>query len=362
MNTIVVPFAAATLSILYASTVALAQPASANAPAATATKANTPASAPLNVVVSIPPLKGLIEPMLPEGSKIELLVPPGVSEHGYEIPPGRLAQLARADVVVWVGMGMEPQVEKALSKTARANAAAGAGSRVVIKLEDVPAVKASVKPESSDHEHHHHDPQTGACVHEIDPHAWLDPMMALALTDDIAQQLAKRELGGSATETQVRAWIDARPAIAKLQRQIMDTHLRLQQVTASAERRTIVVAHDAFGWMARRYDLKVVPLAGLNAQEPRPDDLRKAAEAVRELKLTTVFVEPQVSKASAERVAKLAGAKLDTLDPLGDGDWLKLMRANAEAIERAIGRKTAAGAPSTSPIPAPGEKPAGAVR
>lgn len=361
MNTILAPVAAAFV-LLNTHGLVLAQTASTNAAPSTATKASTPVSAPLNVVVSIPPLKGLIEPMLPEGSKIELLVPPGVSEHGYEIPPGRLAQLAKADVVVWVGLGMEPQVEKALTNTARANASAGASSRVVIKLEDVPAVKASVKPESSDHEHHHHDPQTGACVHEIDPHAWLDPMMALALTDEIAQQLAKRELGANAGETQIRAWIDARPAIAKLQRQIMNTHLRLQQVTSNAERRTIVVAHDAFGWLARRYDLSVVPLAGLNAQEPRPDDLRKAAETVRELKLTTVFIEPQVSKASAERVAKLAGAKLDTLDPLGDGDWLKLMKANTEALERALGRKNAAGAPSTSPTQAPGEKPASAVR
>lgn len=362
MNTFIAPFAAVTLSLLFASAGALAQSVTANASAATATKAVTPAAAPLNVVVSIPPLKGLIEPMLPEGSKIELLVPPGVSEHGYEIPPGRLAELARADVVVWVGLGMEPQVEKALSNTARANAAAGSASRIVIKLEDVPAVKASVKPESSDHAHHHHDPQTGACVHEIDPHAWLDPMMALALTDEIALQLAKRELGGSATETQIRAWINTRPAIAKLQRQIMDTHLRLQQVTSNAQRRTIVVTHDAFGWLARRYDLKVVPLAGLNAQEPRPDDLRKAAETVRELKLTTVFIEPQVSKASAERVAKLSGAKLDTLDPLGDGDWLKLMKANAESLERALGRKAAAETSANPPAPASGEKPAGAVR
>src|SRR5262249_16988006 len=77
--------------------------------------ASAPAAAPIHAAVSIAPLRGLIEPLLPPGSKVELLVPAGVSEHGYEIPPARLASMAKADLLVYVGMGMEPQIDKALA-------------------------------------------------------------------------------------------------------------------------------------------------------------------------------------------------------------------------------------------------------
>ncbi len=312
----------------------------------------TPVAAPLRVVVSIPPLKGLIEPLLPPGSVVEMLVPPGVSEHGYEIPPAKLSALAKADLVVYVGMGMEPQVEKSLAKSGRA-------SQRVIKFESVPGVMATNKPKPTgdghDHSGHSHD-AAGNCVHEIDPHVWLDPIMALSLVDEVALQLAERRIRAatpSLPAAEVRAsamsQIERDPAVVNLRKRLLDLHQRTQETLRTAQRKTIIVAHDAFGWFAQRYGLEVVAISGLAAGEPKPEAIRDAVNAVRAKSLTTIFIEPQLNPAAANRVAQISGARVDTLDPLGNGDYFKLMNTNLDALARALGTKDV-GAGSPAPI------------
>src|SRR5262245_42232134 len=79
-------------------------------------RADDPKPVPLKVVVTVAPLKGLVEPLLPEGSSVTVLMRPGKSEHGYEFTPADLAAVAKADLVVFVGLGIDTKVESALRK------------------------------------------------------------------------------------------------------------------------------------------------------------------------------------------------------------------------------------------------------
>ena len=69
----------------------------------------------LRVVVTVAPLKGLVQPLLPEGANLRVLMQPGRSEHGYEFSPEELADLARADVVVYIGLNLEPKIASLLA-------------------------------------------------------------------------------------------------------------------------------------------------------------------------------------------------------------------------------------------------------
>ncbi len=294
------------------------------------------------MVVSVPPLRGIVQALLPEGSVVDTLIPPGVSEHGYEIPPARLAALASADLVVYVGMGLEPQVEKALAQRAVAG-------RTIVRFADVPQVGSALAPKAGctdpDHHHgeadkddhdHHHDHHHGS-----DPHVWLDPIMVRALAAHLDEQLARRAGLVDASPSSSGAGVprELSPKARALVERIDAIHARYESIGERARatgRTTIVVAHDAFGWLTQRYGLTSVAIAGLSAGEPKPGDIARASDAVRKEKVTTVFVEPQLSDGPARRIAQAAGAKVDTLDPLGDGDWFALMEANARAIERAL--------------------------
>lgn len=293
------------------------QPANPERAAEAQAGAPAPAAAAVRAVVSIPPLRGLIEPLLPPGSSVEVLIPPGVSEHGYEIPPAKLAALARADLVVHVGLGLEPQVLKFLAGNPRP-------ARLVVEAASIPAVAArskTITPHVCEGDHDH-DAHTLAA----DPHLWLDPQMARALVQHVAAELARQ-----APSPRLAA------AAESLVQRIDLIDARYARAIRQAAQKTIVVAHDAYGWLAARYDLDVVAIAGLAGGEPKPDDIRDAIRAVREQRVAVVFAEPQLNPAAARRVAQGAGVRLGMLDPLGDGDWFKLMETNLAALRDGLG-------------------------
>jgi zinc transport system substrate-binding protein len=300
-------------------------------------------SAPIRIVATIPPLRGLVAPLLADSKlphELTTLVPAGASEHGFEIPPDKLVALGKADIVVMAGLGMEPQVEKFLAEHP-------SDTRRVVDLgKELDDHLFHSEPEPDDHGHDDHDHHH----HIADPHLWLDPNLAkLALNGFVAV------LKPGLSEKQWNAVNDARGREAD---QIDAIDQRYQAALKDAPRRTIVVAHDAYGYLAKRYNLEVIAITGLNAGEPRPGDLKRAADAVREHQLTTIFVEPQLSPAAAERLAVAAGAKVAVLDPLGDGDWFKLMEKNLAALKDALGVKNADPADKGSPaLPGPAAKP-----
>ncbi|CAN5696108.1 N/A [soil metagenome] len=306
--------------------------------------APTPIRRPLAAIVSIAPLKGIIEPILPFGSTIDILIPPGASEHGYELTPGRLQSVAKANLVIAVGFGLEPQLD-------RMAWAVGVGPQR-IRLEDLPAVKERLKgmkqPERhdhapGDHDDDHDEEHSGAHTHASgDPHAWLDPLIARAFADHVALTIALRETAADPArpatpgEQLAQRRIDADPAVLQLRQRISDLDARFRRLGANPKK-TFIVGHNAYGWLARRYGLDFVPLAGLTASEPKPSDLRDAAALIRSKGVTTIFTEPQLSPQAARRLAAAAGVQVATLDPLGSGDYFAMMNANAAALEKSVG-------------------------
>ncbi len=293
------------------------------------------APGPLRIVATIPPVRGIIEPLLTSagiGHELRTLLPPGASEHGFEITPMDMGALGSADLVVMVGLGMEPQVEKFLAEHKNA-------WRRVFVLSDVVKSSLAAPPDAhadhDDHDHADHDDHH----HAADPHIWLDPVLVRAMVGECAAAL--RQLSPAASPD-LKRLDDAQIAV---QKRVDQVHASYQAALAHAPRRAIVVAHDAYGYLGRRYNLEVIAITGLNAGEPQPGDVKKAAEAVREHGLTTIFIEPQLSVAAAMRLAATTGAKTATLDPLGDGDWFKLMDTNLAALKDALGSKRPEPAP-----------------
>lgn len=285
------------------------------------------ASGPMRVVVSIAPLKELAERLVPAGVVVEVLIPLGVSEHGFEIAPRALMGLGEADVVVFVGLGLEPQVEKFLRERPRA------GRR---EVSFAAAVGQDAEQADGDHEGHDHA-HGEACEHGhgTDPHLWLDPRLVAeklvpALSEAVADALRLRGVAGAVE----LARLGERTASLRADLLALDGAFaaRLER----AESRTIVVGHDAFGWLAKRYGLTTVAIHGLAAQEPKPSAIAAAAAAVREHGLKVVFSEPQLSAKASKRVAQATGARVLTLDPLGDGTYFAFMRRNLDALCEAI--------------------------
>lgn len=298
---------------------------------------------PLDVVVTIPPLKGLVQPLLPMGSTLTVLMPPGRGEHGYEFKPADLAALSKADVVVFIGLGLEPNLDAVLRKTARPHRQEVGFGRVV-GLE--PAAGDAKVDDHAGHDHagHDHDDHGGHEGHAHagpDQHLWLDPVLCADLVPVVAQAVVKSletKTGLTALQREELARTEAVHTVAVTR---VDEAWRKRLAPLAG--RAIVTHHDAFSRPAERYGLRVAAVVrGSHSTEPTPGQVAEVVRAVKKEGVRTIFIEPQFDPKAAKRIATAAGVGVGTLDPLGDGDWFKLMEANLAALEKGLGEPDAA--------------------
>lgn len=301
---------------------------------------------PLRVAVTIAPLAGLVRGLVPSDAEITTLMAPGRSEHGYEFTPSDLGRLARADLVVYVGLNLEPGVEKFLAdhpSTRRVDLcfagaagvqtpeAAGAGGqdgdvdRVVGKpheMHDYSQGRARGDAHDEDHDEEH-----GHSHGTVDPHVWLDLGLVLKGVPALADGVTRAAAGAGLDAGDVGA---RQAALVARLNELDEKHRAALAPFAGA---AIVTHHSAWGRLAARYGLRVAAVVReIETGEPTPGKIASSVEAIRAQHVPCVFVEPQFNPDAARRIAEAAGVKLGTIDPLGDGDYFAMMEKNLEQI------------------------------
>jgi zinc transport system substrate-binding protein len=288
------------------------------------------------VVASFYPLAFAAERVAGDHATVVNLTEPGAEAHDAELTGRQVGQIADADLVVYLAE-FQPAVDEA--------AAQNAGDRAVDVAE---IVSNHTEPHAEpDDEHAHdgeHEGEANEGAHEGhdhgdlegDPHFWLDPANVEALGNALADRLADIDPDNA------EAYRDNADALAA-ELQALD-----QEFTdglARCQRDVIVVAHEAFGYLADRYGLEQVGISGLDPEaEPSPDRLAEAQDVVRAEGITTIFYERLVSSKVAETLADDLGVQAAVLDPIegltdeteGE-DYLSLMRANLDALRTANG-------------------------
>lgn len=252
---------------------------------------------PMKVVAAFYPLAYAAEEVGGAEVTVEDLTPAGAEPHDFELTPREVDDVVRADLVLYLGHGFQPAVEKAV------------GERRGRSL-DLLAT---------------HVPRQGA----VDPHVWLDPLRYAGIGREIAAALG-RPWAGAAFAARLHALDGA-----------------FRRGLARCARREIVTSHAAFGYLALRYGLRQVPLEGLTPEaEPSPQAVQRLVSEVRRTKATTVFFETLVSPKLAETVAREAGVRAAVLNPLegltsaelARGEtYFSVMRANLRSLRRALG-------------------------
>jgi zinc transport system substrate-binding protein len=254
----------------------------------------------LRAVAAFYPLAEALRQVGGDRVDVEDLTPPGAEPHDLELTTDEVDAVLGADVVMLMGRGFQPAVEDVADDRDGA----------VFVLEEL---QADVVPD--------------------DPHVWLDPRTFMAIVDRAARDLSDHDREGAET---YRA--NAQRYRTELQRLDADLAAGL----ADCDTRTIVTAHDAFGWLAARYDLVQEPIAGIEPdQEPDARRLGELADLVRAEGVTTIFTETLLSPEVAEALAREAGVATAVLDPIegvADGeDYVSVMRENLEVLREALG-------------------------
>ncbi|MGQ9512720.1 metal ABC transporter substrate-binding protein [Thermodesulfitimonas sp.] len=281
----------------------------------------------VRVVATFFPLYDFARQVGGERIEVTCLVPPGVSVHEWEPTARDIKRAVQADLFIYNGAGLEPWVDKVLPEFH--------GRAVVEATRGLDLLRYT--GEDEDHagkdtaaEHHHHGP--------YDPHAWLDPVRAQYYVRQIAVGLSRVDPAGRAYyEERAAAYIERLAALDRAYR----------EAAAHFKHREIVTAHAAFGYLAARYGLRQIPVAGLSPQaEPSPARLKELVALVRQYKVKYIFFDSTVSPRLAETLAREAGVKSLVLSPAaglspeekaGQKGYLAVMEDNLAVLITALG-------------------------
>ena len=258
---------------------------------------------PPRVVVSIKPIHALVAGVMQGVGAPTLLISGAGSPHAYALRPSEARALGDADIVFWIGPGMEKFLARPL--------AALSGGAVAVALSTTPYRGA---------------PSGGG----NDLHIWLDPENAKDLVRTIALELSEIDEANTA-----RYAVNAAALSVKLDALLGELRAMLAPVIA----KPYITFHDAYGYFERRFGLAS---AGAIAIKP---DRKPGARRIYEIRAKIsqigagcVFREPQFAPRLVATVIEGSAARVGVLDPLGAAlapgpqAYFKLMRGLARSL------------------------------
>jgi zinc transport system substrate-binding protein len=265
------------------------------------------------VVVSIKPIHSLVASIMQGVGEPSLIVEGAASPHTYSMKPSNASALEQANIVFWVGHGLEAFLEKPLETL-------GNGAKIV-ELDDAPGLEklkfregGTFEPhddgdeheDGAEHDHsgeeaHHHDEG------EYDMHVWLDPANAKAMAAEIEKTLTAADPGNAATYKANLEALNGR--LEKLDKTIAET-------VAPIKDKPFIVFHDAYQYFEHRYHVKVAGSITVSPETmPGAQRLSEIHAKIEQLGATCVFAEPQFEPKLVNVVLEGTKAKSGTLDP-----------------------------------------------
>lgn len=172
---------------------------------------------------------------------------------------------------------------------------------------------------------------------EEDPHIWLDLVLAQDQIDVILEALIEADPEGEEYYTE-----NAEAFKSELQA----LHEDFEEAFVDAVNRAFVVQHQAFGYIASRYDLEQIAIGGLSTEvEPSPSRIAEIGRLVEEYDVPVIYYQQGSNSSIAQTVANETGTEtavlydLETLsEELQSQDlgYLDAMRENLEALKLSI--------------------------
>ncbi|MCC6502672.1 MAG: zinc ABC transporter substrate-binding protein [Deltaproteobacteria bacterium] len=278
----------------------------------------------LKVAASFYPLAHFAEKAGGERIDVFMVTPAGVESHDFEPTPRDIKRIREASLFLYNGAGLDPWAER-IEPTLRES-----GVRTLGMASKFTLLNAE-KEDGHDEDGHNHGEEA------FDPHIWLDPLMAAEQTSLIGEALEAADPTNAASYRALsREYSDKLKAL----------HEEFSAGLSKCERRDLVVAHDAFGYLARRYGVNIIAVTGVfSGEDPSPRRIAEITKIVRERSIRYIFFEPLTSPKIAETIARETGAKVLEINPLegltkdevaSGKDYISVMRMNLANIRKAL--------------------------
>ncbi|WP_281864386.1 metal ABC transporter solute-binding protein, Zn/Mn family [Planomicrobium okeanokoites] len=305
-----------------------------------ADNADTPADgSKIQVFTTVYPITYFTERIGGDQVEVKSVYPAGANEHTFEPTQQDMIAIAEADLMFYIGLGLEGFIDSAKS-TLEGEDVKFAALADSITDEQLEAALEHDGEEAHEDEQEELDEQSEEADHEghdhgsTDPHIWMSPQLSQQLATSIKDSLIAEDPDNTEVYETNHAEL-----IEELE-QLDESFSQLQE---RVSKDTFFVSHAAFTYLAEPYGFEQVAVAGLNSQdEPSQKELTEIVDMAREKNIEYIVFEQNVSSNLTEVVQKEVGAEAVQMHNLGvltqedidNGEtYFTLMERNLEVLE-----------------------------
>jgi len=269
----------------------------------------SPIRAEIKVVTTIKPLHSLISNVMDGVGNPSLIIEGSTSPHSFTLKPSHAKLLEEADIIFWVGEGMETFMERPLESIVKK-------AEVIsfMELENIDKLKfreESIFEDHDDHDDHdghdEHEDEHGHAHGEFDAHIWLDPMNAKEMVHEIAHELSHLD---PVNKDKYNA--NAEATNLALDEMIDDIS---QNINKDAK---FVVFHDAYQYFEQRFGIRAAGALTLNTDVlPGAKQIDEIQNVIKDKGINCIFSEPQFNPKIISTISEDTNIKTGVFDPLG---------------------------------------------
>jgi len=274
------------------------------------------------VVVTTNILGDITQEIVGDEADVTVLMKPNADPHSFGLSAVQAAELERADLVVFNGLGLEENVLRHVESAREAGVATFEAGKAVDPL----TFQA------------HDDGGPEEEAGQPDPHFWTDPDRVRKAVGLIADQVVENVDG--VDKKAIRGNADRYDdQLADLTAWMEKSFDRIPE-----KQRALVTNHHVFGYLAERFGFRVIGAvipSGTTLASPSSSDLRSLTQAMRKAGVQTVFADSSQPKRLAEVLRTEMGGQVSVIELYsesltekgkGAGTYLQMMRANTTSM------------------------------
>lgn len=242
-------------------------------------------------VVSIAPLKPLVEGILGDDFEITVLVPQGASPETFEPTPKQLREVETARFVF--GTGLLEFEQALLNRVARKD-------QIINLSQGIELIAGTCSHV------HHHEGRTHDCHHHgVDPHIWCSPKSLSRMAENaynaiVVEMPDSTKYGERYTTLCIK---------------LLDLNTEIAEICSKGKRNTFIIYHPALTYLARDYGLTQISVEH-EGKEPSAKHLAHIIEQARTEGVKHIFYQSEFPASSVEIICKDINANAMEINPL----------------------------------------------
>ena len=298
--------------------------------------------------VSFYPIEYMAKEIAKDKIDVVNVMPKGATVHDWEPTAQDIKNLSDSKMLIVNGLGLEGWLEDVKSSLKNTEIVDSSTNIDKIKAEEEHEHDHDHEEHEHDHDHeeheHDHDHEEHEHDHdhehhhhgEFDPHVWMSPKQARIQMKNVYEAIIK-------FDSENKDFYEKN--YKELDKKFEELDKKYAEVLAPQKDKYFIVPHEAFGYLARDYEIKQVPIEGINSDsEPDLNKMKELTNFAKSYKINTVFYEMGESDKIANSLAKEINAKTAGLSTIeaktqdiedGKDNYFSLLEKNLDAISQA---------------------------